>query len=117
MDASNLVMLIVTQDIPSINNSRLFLDLVEVLGINRNNIVFVMNRYDKRIAITPDKVGENLRQNIAVVLPNDERSVVPSVNRGVPFVLNPKGRSNQLTKAIFDLAEISRQRLAVANKE
>jgi len=117
MDACNLVMLIVTQDIPAINNSRLFLDLVDVLGINRNNIVFVMNRYDKRIAITPEKVGENLRQNIAVVLPNDERSVVPSVNRGVPFVLNPKGRPSQLTKAVFDLAEITRQRLAVANQE
>jgi pilus assembly protein CpaE len=117
MDACNLVMLIVTQDIPAINNSRLFLDLVDVLGINRNNIVFVMNRYDKRIAITPEKVGENLRQNIAVVLPNDERSVVPSVNRGIPFVLNPKGRPNQLTKAVFDLAEITRQRLAVVEQD
>jgi pilus assembly protein CpaE len=117
MDSSNLVILIVTQDIPSINNSRLFLDLADVLDINRNNVIFIMNRYDKRIAITPEKVGENLRQDIVAVLPTDEKAVVPSVNRGVPFVLNKKGRSSQITKAIFELAEIVRQRLAATETE
>ena len=115
MDASNLVILIVTQDIPAINNARLFLDLADVIGIDRNNIIFAMNRYDKRIAITPEKVGENLRQQIVVVLPSDERSVVPSVNRGVPFVLGSKGRSSPISKSIFELAEIVRQRIATSN--
>jgi pilus assembly protein CpaE len=114
MDASNLVILIVTQDIPAINNSRLFLDLADVIGIDRKNIIFVMNRYDKRIAITPEKVGENLHQEIVTVLPNDERSVVPSVNRGVPFILSSKGRSSPISKSIFELAEIVRQRIATA---
>jgi len=117
LDSSNLVILIVTQDIPSINNSRLFLDLADVLEINRKNVVFIMNRYDKRIAITPEKVGENLKQEIVVVLPTDEKAVVPSVNRGVPFVLNKKGRSSQITQAIFELAEIVRQRLAIVEED
>jgi len=117
MDASNLVILLVTQDIPAINNSRLFLDLADVIGINRNNIVFVMNRYDKRIAITPEKVGENLRLPVVAVLPSDERAVVPSVNRGVPFVLGSKGRSNPISKSIFELAEIVRQRIATAEEK
>jgi pilus assembly protein CpaE len=112
IDTSNLVILVVTQDIPSINNSRLFLDLLDVLGVNRNNLLFIMNRYDKRIGITPEKVGENLRQDIVAVIPSDERTVVPSVNRGVPFVLNAKGRSNQVARSIFELAETVRQRLA-----
>lgn len=111
IDISSLVVLVVTQDIPSINNSRLFLDLADVLGINRENLIFIMNRYDKRIAITPEKVGENLRQDIVAVIPTDERTVVPSVNRGVPFVLTAKGRGNQISRAIFELAEIARQQL------
>ncbi|MFC1997030.1 CpaE family protein [Chloroflexota bacterium] len=117
IDTSTLVILIVTQDIPSINNSRLFLDLADVLGVNRNNLIFVMNRYDKRIAITPDKVGENLHQEVISVIPSDERTVVPSVNRGVPFVLNSKGRSNQITRAIFELAEVVRQKLAAVESD
>jgi pilus assembly protein CpaE len=116
MDVSNLVILIVTQDIPSINNSRLFLDLSEVLDLNRNNIVFIMNRYDKRISITPEKVGENLRQEIVSVLPSDEKAVVPSVNRGVPFVLS-KGRPSSITRGIFELAEVVRQKLAATEPE
>ena len=110
IDASNLVLLIVTQDIPSINNARLFLDLAEILDLDRRSILFVMNRFDKRIAITAEKVGENLKQDIAAVLPLDERVVVPSVNRGVPFVINSKGRP--ITRSILDLAEAVRQRLA-----
>ena len=117
IDASTLVILVVSQDIPSINNSRLFLDLADVLGVNRNNIIFIMNRYDKRIAITPEKVGENLHQEIKAVIPSDERTVVPSVNRGVPFVLNAKGRSNQISRSIFELAEIVRQKLAVVESD
>ena len=68
-----------------------------------------MNQFDKRIAITPEKVGENLKQEVLAVIPLDERVVVPSINRGVPFVLNMKGRP--VTKAILDLAEVIRQRL------
>ena len=117
IDGSNLVILVVTQDIPSINNSRLFLDLADVLGINRENLIFVMNRYDKRIAITPEKVGENLKQDIVAVIPTDERTVVPSVNRGVPFVLSAKGRGNQVSRAVFDLAEAARQRLLAVESE
>jgi len=111
IDTGDLVILLVTQDIPSINNARQFLDLVDGLGINRNNLVFIMNRYDKRISITPEKVGENLHQEILSVIPSDERTVVPSVNRGIPFVLNSKGRSSQITRSIFELAEVVRQKL------
>ena len=117
IDTSNLVILLVTQDIPSVNNARLFLDLADVLGVNRNNLVFVMNRYDKRIAITPEKVGENLHQEILAVIPSDERTVVPSVNRGVPFVLNSKGRSSQISRSIFELAEVIRQKLAIVESD
>jgi pilus assembly protein CpaE len=76
-----------------------------------------MNRYDKRIAITPEKVGENLHQEVMAVIPSDEKTVVPSVNRGIPFVLNPKGRSNNISRSIFDLAEVVRQKLATIESE
>jgi len=109
-DVSNVIILMATQDIPSINNSRLFLDLVDVLKLDRDRILFAINRYDKRIAITPDSVGENLRQEVVSILPLDERVVVPSVNRGVPFVTTHKSRA--ISRAILGLAEAVRQRIA-----
>jgi len=107
IDASSLLILLTSQSIPSINNARLFLDLAEVLSLHRDRVLFVLNLYDKRIAITPEAVGGNLKQEIAVVLPFDERAVAPSINRGIPFTLKDKKRP--ISRAIFDLAEIVRK--------
>lgn len=109
-DASSMVVLVANQDIPSINDSRLFLDLTEVIGIDRDRVLFVLNKYDKRITITPEAIGENLKHEISVVVPIDERVVVPSINRGTPFVLGDKKRP--ISKSIFTLAENIRQRLS-----
>jgi pilus assembly protein CpaE len=112
IDKSNVVVLVTTQDIPSIKNARLFLDLLQTIGIDRERIVFCMNRYDKRIAITPDRVGDNLKQSVAAVIPMDERSVVPAVNRGVPFILDNK--TQPAARGILSLAESVREALATS---
>ncbi|NOY97770.1 MAG: response regulator/pilus assembly protein [Chloroflexi bacterium] len=110
IDESDIVVLVTTQDIPAIKNARLFLDLLTTLGIDRERIVFTMNRYDKRIGITPEKVGENLKLEVAASIPLDERAVIPAVNRGVPFVLSNKAQP--AARGIFTLAEIVRARIA-----
>jgi pilus assembly protein CpaE len=110
IDVSDLVVLVSTQDIPSIKNCRLFLDLSQTLGIERERILFVMNRYDKRINITPERVAENLKQEVSSVIPLDEATVVKAVNRGVPFVLESKNQP--ASRGIFSLAESVRARIA-----
>lgn len=110
IDVSDLVVLVTTQDIPSIKNCRLFLDLLQTLGIERDRILFVMNRYDKRINITPDRVTENLKQEVVSVIPLDEATVTKAVNRGVPFVL--ESRNQPAARGVFSLAENVRARVA-----
>jgi pilus assembly protein CpaE len=110
IDISDLLILVTTQDIPSIKNCRLFLDLSQTLGIERERILFVMNRFDKRINITPDRVTENLKQEIAAVIPFDEQTVTKAVNRGVPFVLDNKNQP--AARGVFSLAENVRARVA-----
>jgi pilus assembly protein CpaE len=68
-----------------------------------------MNRFDKRIGITPEKISESFKQEIVAVIPLDERTVVPSVNRGVPFMLGDKSRP--VARGILTLIEVIRQRL------
>jgi pilus assembly protein CpaE len=109
LDVSDVVVLIATQDIPSIKDGRLFLDLLTTLGISPSKVAFVMNRFDKRIGITPEKVGENLKQEVVAVIPLDERVVIPSVNRGVPFMIDNK--TQPVARGIFMLAEALRSRL------
>jgi pilus assembly protein CpaE len=109
LDAADAVVLINTQDIPSIKNDRLFLDLLTTLSIPADKVAFVMNKFDKRIAITPEKVGENLKQEVVAVIPLDERTVIPAVNRGVPFMLDNK--TQPAARGIYTLAEALRAKL------
>ncbi len=114
LDVSDVVVLLVTQDIPAIKNARLFLDLLGTIGVSRDHICFVMNRYDKRISITPEKVGENLKQEVIGVIPLDERIVIPSVNRGVPFMID--NMTQPCARAVFSLAESIRGQLSKLNQ-
>ena len=110
IDHSDAIILVTTQDIPAIKNARLFLDLLQTMGIDRSRLVFVMNKYDKRIGITPDRVGENLHEKISAVIPLDERIVIPAVNKGVPFMLD--NRAQPVARGIFAMAEALRAQLA-----
>ncbi len=103
LDAADVIVLVTTQDIPSIKNANLFLGLADVSGIKRNRIMFVMNRFDKRIGISPERVGESLRQPVALTIPFEEKIVGQSVNRGIPFTYDNK--LQPVSKAIFTLAE------------
>ncbi|HKG54815.1 MAG TPA: response regulator [Anaerolineales bacterium] len=110
IDVSDLIVLVTTQDIPSIKNCRLFLDLLQTLGIERDRVLFIMNRYDKRINITPDRVTENLKQEVVLVVPFDEQTATKAVNRGIPFVLDSKNQP--AARGVFSLAESVRARVA-----
>ena len=110
LDAADIIVLVVTQDIPAVKNVRLFLDLMATINVSRERVCFVMNKYDKRISITPEKVGENLKQHVVSVIPLDERIVIPSVNRGVPFMIDNK--TQPIARTIFSLAETIRAQLS-----
>lgn len=110
LDSSDVLILLTTQEIPAIKDARILLDVLDVLNIDRQRVMFVMNRYDKRIGITPEKISESFKLEFASVLPFDERVVIPSINRGIPFMLGDKTRP--LARAYLALAEAVRQRIA-----
>lgn len=110
IDVSDLIVLVTTQDIPSIKNCRLFLDLLQTLGVERDRILFIMNRYDKRINITPERVAENLKQEVALTIPLDEATATKAVNRGVPFAIDNKNQP--VARGVLSLAENVRARIA-----
>jgi pilus assembly protein CpaE len=114
-DISDAIVLLTTQEIPSIKNARLFLDLLQTMGVGKERVVFVMNRYDRRIGITPERVGENLKHEISVAVPLDEKVVITAVNRGVPFMLDNKAQP--VGRGILSLAEAVRARLTALETE
>jgi len=112
LDASDLILLPTTQDIPSIKNTRLFLDVADALGLSTEKILLVMNRFDKRRSITPERVSENLKKEISAVIPMDEKVVVPAMDRGEPFVLQ-----NQSSPSATALNELRNTVLQVLKEQ
>ena len=115
IDTSDLILLITTQEIPAIKDSRLFLDLLQPLKINRERLLFIMNKYDKRIGIKPEKVSENFKQDLKVVIPFEEKVVLPAINRGVPFMVGEKSKS--ISRSFVSLTEEIRKRLSTPEKK
>ncbi len=116
LDAADQILLITTQDIPSIKNANLFLSLSDATGIKRDRIFFIMNKFDKRISIMPDRVGASLRQEILSVIPFDDKVVGNSVNRGNPFMLD-SNKTQPVGRSISQLAETLRARFAKIEQE
>ena len=115
IDSSDLIILVTTQEIPAIKDARMFLDLLKPLKISRDRLLFVMNKHDKRIGISPQKVSENFKQEIKVVIPFEEKVVLPSINRGVPFMLGEKSKA--ISRSFLSLTEAVRKQLTNGKEE
>src|SRR5258706_185597 len=76
----------------------------------KNTVLDLAPRADKRINITPERVAENLKQEVALTIPLDEATATKAVNRGVPFVIDNK--SQPVSRGVYMLAESIRGRVA-----
>ncbi len=115
IEVADGIVLVTTQEIPAIKNINLFLNLADLLKISRSQIFFIMNKYDKRIAITPEKVGESLRQEIIASVPYEDRIIATSVNRGTPFMID--NRASILGKSVLQISDLIKTRLANVEPE
>lgn len=109
LDLADLLLAIATTDIPSIKDARLLFDLLSVLEFPKENILFVLNKTDRRSGITAEAVAENLKQAVEGEIPLDDRTVATSVNRGEPLLLGD--RSKPIAKHLLDLLATVKQRL------
>jgi pilus assembly protein CpaE len=115
LDVSDVLLAVATTDIPSIKDSRLLFDLLSILEFPKENILFVLNKTDRRTGITAEAVAENLKHPVEGEIPSDERIVANSVNRGVPLLLGDKSRP--IVKDLLDLLAAVKERMIAEDLE
>jgi pilus assembly protein CpaE len=103
LDISDKIIVVTTPEIPAIKNAKLFFEVTEALEYERERIMFVLNKTDKRINIRAEDIEANIKYRIEGQLPLDERTVTTSVNQGIPFVLGNK--NSPLTQATMALSK------------
>lgn len=104
LDAADRILLVTTLELPAIKNAKLCLEAMESLGYEEGKVKVVLNRSSREIGLGIDEVEKILRRPVDVHIPSDGRVVVPSVNRGVPFVTsNPSAKISQTIRELAHL--------------
>jgi pilus assembly protein CpaE len=112
LENADLIVLVATQDLTSLKNINLFLALADASNLPRERILIVLNAYDKRINIDPNRVSKSLKHAVEAVIPLDERIVFNSILKGRPFVLEDK--TSAVSKAILTLSDLIKQKTSHA---
>ena len=102
LDAADVILTMLSLEITSIKNMRLFLEVAEQLGYEKGKVRLVLNRADSALGIRVADVEHSIGRKVDETVVSDGRSVVYALNRGVPFFLS--NREAQVSQDILRLA-------------
>ena len=102
LDTADVILTVLSLEITSIKNMRLFLEVAEQLGYEHGKVRLVLNRADTTLGIRVTDVEQSIGRKIDYSIVSDGRSVVYALNRGVPFYLS--NREAQVSHDILRLA-------------
>jgi pilus assembly protein CpaE len=99
-DESDLLLLLLTLDIPALKNLKVTLETLSLLNFPREKYRIVLNRADSKVGLTPGEVEKTLKSTISASIPSTHE-VPASVNRGQPIVASqPRHPVSQIFMAI-----------------
>jgi pilus assembly protein CpaE len=102
LDSADVILTMLSLEITSVKNMRLFLEVAEQLGYESGKVRLVLNRADSALGIRVADVEHSIGRKVDHTIVSDGRSVVYALNRGVPFVLS--NREAQVSQDILRLA-------------
>src|SRR5260221_11534354 len=102
LDTADVILTMLTLEITSIKNMRLFLEIAERLGYADGKVKLVLNRADGNLGIRVADVEHSIGRKVDYTIVSDGRSVGYALNRGIPFVLTNK--ETQVSQDVLTLA-------------
>ena len=110
-DASDLVLLISTLDIPSISRTRKFLELVAKLNLDQQRISLIVNQFDPRVGISLEKLPQAFGMEPSVIVPWAYAASIESINRGAPILARRETTQQPSRQAIIKLVQHVKTRI------
>jgi pilus assembly protein CpaE len=84
---ADVILLVLRLEFAALRNTRRALDYLEQLGVDRNRVKLVVNRYGQPKEVPAAKAEEALGIKIFHYVPDDPKAVNRANNNGTPFVL------------------------------
>ena len=115
INLSEKIFVVTDMAVTSIRNSSRLIKLINKLGIKKDRIELLVNRYIKGGPISISEIEKNFDKPIYWLFPNDFSDIVSSINKGVPIVKQSPGSSfsrniTDFTKKIQGLQKDSKYR-------
>jgi len=104
LDVSQILLMVMTQDVPAIRNGQRCLEMFGRLGYDQQKVKLILNRYQKQSRITLEVIADTLKVPVTHTLANDFVSLIDAINRGV--LLTDAAPRSKLTQDIADLVPI-----------
>jgi pilus assembly protein CpaE len=101
LDVTDVQVLVATPDIPALKNLRIAMDMLDLLGLKKENRLVVLNRSDARVGLTGADIDRVLQASTNAHIPSS-RDVPISINRGTPIVADKP--NHPVSKAIRELS-------------
>jgi pilus assembly protein CpaE len=102
LEAADRILLVITQDLATLRNAKLFLELGESV-FPKHKISIVLNKYSPKGGLAFEAVQQTMGLPIAITLPDDPGLVPFSINRGIPFVMSHS--KTVLSRRMTELAQ------------
>jgi pilus assembly protein CpaE len=99
-DESDLLLLVLTPDIPALKNLKITLEMLELLNIPRGKCRVVLNRAEAKVGLSAGDIEKSLGAEIFASIPA-AHEVPASINRGEPIVTSlPRHPASQAVLAM-----------------
>lgn len=104
LDASDLILLVTTPEVPSLFNTRSAFDIFKRLGYAPQKVKVVLNRWRMEGEVDASLIPRKLGLDLAYRLIDDPASCLNAVNLGQPLATVSK--NSEIVKAFRDLASL-----------
>ncbi len=103
LETSDMVLLVITPDIPTVKNARLFLEVLEALDYLHKTRM-VMNKVGRKDEISDKDIMSHIKHPVWATIPRDNGSVATAANQGIPLVI--AGQKSPVARGIIHLADL-----------
>jgi pilus assembly protein CpaE len=104
LDMAEKVILVTAGEIPALKNTKTYFEVTEALKYPDEKTLLVVNKEDGRVRIPAREIAQTLKHPVAVVIANDERTVLASHLAGRPFVF--EHRPPPISTSLQELARL-----------
>lgn len=104
MNVSDIVVVITTPSVVSVRDAYRRVRVLDTLGIERDRMRLVVNRYHKGAYVSLNDIEQNLGLKVVGSIPEDPRTVEQAINEGK--LIREVGRRSDVARAISTLVAV-----------